>query len=157
MIAIPEASYSGCSKRSSFSPTQPGRPLHPPALSLPRQPLRPGTRLIPCKAAASEEARRYIPHFVWAVRPCNGSWRTEKPHQYFRPPRGSLRYVEPLSDARTTLADFFSILLERPIRRRRKSLQFRREPREATQPPPQPHVHDDQTLQRSQPGGPRPR
>src|SRR5436190_20053353 len=53
------------------------------------------------KAASSEEARRYVPHFVWAVRPCNGSWRTEKPRQYFRPPRGSIRYVEPLSEART--------------------------------------------------------
>ena len=38
------------------------------------------------KAAASEEAKRYKPHFVWAVRPCNGSWRTEKPLQCFRPP-----------------------------------------------------------------------
>src|SRR4029077_12246936 len=54
------------------------------------------------KAAASEGPRRYKPHFVWAVRPCNGSWRTEKPHQYFRPPRGSPLYVEPLNDARTT-------------------------------------------------------
>jgi hypothetical protein len=35
------------------------------------------------KAAASEGPRRYIPHFVWAVRPCNGSWRTEKPIQFF--------------------------------------------------------------------------
>jgi hypothetical protein len=69
----------------------------------------------------------------------------------------TLRYVEPLSDTTTTLADFFIILLERPIRRRRKSLQFRREPREATQQPPLPHVHDDRTPQRSQPGGPRPR
>ncbi len=31
---------------------QPRRLLHPPALSLPRQPLRPGTRLGPGKAAA---------------------------------------------------------------------------------------------------------
>jgi hypothetical protein len=77
----------------------------------PAQPWRVETRFVPCKAAASEEVRRYIPHFVWAVRPCNGSWRTEKPHQYFRPPRGSLPYVEPLSEARTPLADFFSILL----------------------------------------------
>jgi hypothetical protein len=65
------------------------------------------------KAAASEGPRRYIPHFVWAVRPCNGSWRTEKPHQFFPPPRGSLLYVEDLNDARTLLADFFSILLSR--------------------------------------------
>jgi hypothetical protein len=26
----------------------------------------------------SEEARRYVPHFVRAVRPSNGFWRTEK-------------------------------------------------------------------------------
>jgi len=43
---------------------------------------RPRTRLVPSKAAASEGARR------------------------------TLRYVEPLSEARTKLADFFSILLE---------------------------------------------
>jgi hypothetical protein len=47
-----------------------------------RQPLRPGTRLVPSKAAVSEEARH------------------------------TFRYVEPLSDTRTPLADFFSILLE---------------------------------------------
>ena len=47
----------------------------------PAQPWRVETRLPPSKAAASEEARR------------------------------TLRYVEPLSDARTKLADFFSILL----------------------------------------------
>jgi hypothetical protein len=40
------------------------------------------TRLVPSKAAVSEEARR------------------------------TLRYVEPLSDTRTPLAGFFSILLE---------------------------------------------
>jgi len=33
------------------------------------------------KAAASEEARRYKPHFVRAVRPYNRYWRTEKPLQ----------------------------------------------------------------------------
>ena len=77
----------GCSKRPRFSPAQPRRLLHPPALSLPRQPLRPGTRRSAGKAAASEAARRYVPHFVWAVRPCTVSWRTEKPFQCFRPPR----------------------------------------------------------------------
>jgi hypothetical protein len=41
------------------------------------------------KAAASEEARRYKLHFVRAVRPDNGSWRTEKPLQRFRPPKNS--------------------------------------------------------------------
>ena len=50
----------------------------------PTQPRRAKTRLVPSKAAASKEARR------------------------------TLRYVELLSDARTPLADFFSILLERP-------------------------------------------
>ncbi len=48
----------------------------------PAQPRRAETRHSAGKAAASEEARR------------------------------TLRYVEPLSDARTKLADFFSILLE---------------------------------------------
>jgi hypothetical protein len=43
----------GCSKRPDFSPAQPWRLFHPPALSLPRQPLRPRTRLVPSKAAAS--------------------------------------------------------------------------------------------------------
>ena len=60
------------------------RLLHPPALSLPRQPLCPGTRLIPSKAAASEGPQAY-----------------------------PLGYVEGLNDARTMLAGFFSILLER--------------------------------------------
>ena len=63
------------------------------------------------KAAASEGPRRYVPHFVWAVRPLDGSWRTEKPLQCYPHPRGSLGYVEGLNDARTPLADFFSILL----------------------------------------------
>ena len=42
----------GMLKKASFSPAQPRRILHPPALRLPRQPLRPGTRLVPSKAAA---------------------------------------------------------------------------------------------------------
>src|SRR5437879_13925528 len=56
----------GCSKRPDFSPARPRRAE---------------TRLVPSKAAASEEARR------------------------------TLRYVEPLRAARTKLADFFSIML----------------------------------------------
>ena len=43
----------GCSKRPDFPPAQPRRLLHPPALKLPRQPLRPGTRRSAGKAAAS--------------------------------------------------------------------------------------------------------
>ena len=30
-------------------------------------------------ARSREDLRRYKPHFVWAVRPCNEPWRTEKP------------------------------------------------------------------------------
>ena len=68
------------------------------------------------KAAASESPRRYKPHFVWAVRPYNRSWRTEKPLQWFRYPSGSHWYVEGLNEVRTKLAAFFSILpLERPF------------------------------------------
>ena len=46
-----------------------------------------------------------------AVRPCHRSWRTEKPLQCFRLPK---TLVEPLSEARTKLADFFSRLLVDP-------------------------------------------
>ena len=53
------------------------------AVFSPAQPRRAKTRRSTGKAAASEEARR------------------------------TLRYVEPLSEARTKLADFFSILLDR--------------------------------------------
>jgi hypothetical protein len=49
---------------------------------LTRPPRRAEMRLIPCKAAANEEAKR------------------------------TLRYVELLSEARMKLVDFFSILLE---------------------------------------------
>jgi hypothetical protein len=44
------------------------------------------------------------------VRPGNESWRTDKPLQYFEYARGFFN-VEPLSDARTSLTDFFSTLL----------------------------------------------
>ena len=33
----------------------------------------------PSTAVASEEPRKYRQHFEWAVRPSDGSWRTEKP------------------------------------------------------------------------------
>ena len=46
-------------KKTTFSPSQPWRIFHPPALSLPRQPLRPGTRLIPSKAATSHHLLLY--------------------------------------------------------------------------------------------------
>ena len=40
-------------KKSLFSSAQPWRLFHPPALSLPRQPPHPGTRLFPCGVLAS--------------------------------------------------------------------------------------------------------
>jgi len=43
---------------SDFSPAQPQRLFHPPALSLPRQTLRPGTHRSAGKAAVSEDSRR---------------------------------------------------------------------------------------------------
>src|SRR4029077_8958018 len=45
----------GCSECPTFSPSQPRRLLHPPALSLPRQTLRPGTRRSAGKAAGEQE------------------------------------------------------------------------------------------------------
>ena len=45
-----------------------------------------------------EEVR---PALCVAVRPLNESWRTENPLQEFRHPRGSVKYVELLSEART--------------------------------------------------------
>ena len=47
-----EKHRTGCSKSPDFSPTQPWRLFHPPAQSLPRQTLCPGTRLVPSNAAA---------------------------------------------------------------------------------------------------------
>jgi hypothetical protein len=60
------------------------------------------------KAAASEEARRYGPHFVGPFARTIGLGERKSPSSAFDF-RGTL--VEPLSDARTPLADFFSILL----------------------------------------------
>jgi hypothetical protein len=54
-LAVCGKTHAGCSKSPDFSPAQPWRLFHPPALSLPRQTLRPGTRLVPGKAAASEQ------------------------------------------------------------------------------------------------------
>src|SRR6185503_19902072 len=75
----------------------------------PAQPQRAQTRCSAGKAAASEEARRYLPHFVrpFTLHMIPGERKT--PLSIL----GSLRrypHVEPLTDARTMLADFFSIL-----------------------------------------------
>jgi hypothetical protein len=62
-------------KKATFSPAQPWRLFHPPALSLPRQPLRPGTRLVPDKAAASND-----------LLPYRGGWDDPNCAQCFHPP-----------------------------------------------------------------------
>jgi len=54
------------------------------------------------EAAASEEARRYHPHFVWPFARRMGLGERKI----------SSSNSEPLSDARTMLADVFSILKE---------------------------------------------
>ncbi|MDZ4854229.1 MAG: hypothetical protein SGJ26_05105, partial [Nitrospirota bacterium] len=81
------------------------------------QPRRAKTRRSAGKAAASEEARRYGPHFVGPFARAIDLGERKSPSSA----SDFLKIlVEPLSDARTPLADFFSILLstrrERPIR-----------------------------------------
>ena len=100
-------------EKPDVSPAQPCQLLHPPALSLPRQPLHPGTRLAPNKAAASEEARRYGPHFVkpFAHKMDLAEWKIPSSVSGLQK---TIFHVEPLSDARTKLTGFFSILLRQP-------------------------------------------
>jgi hypothetical protein len=50
--AITEDHFRRMLKKATISPSQPWRLFHPLALSLPRQPLSPETRLVPGKAAA---------------------------------------------------------------------------------------------------------
>ena len=72
-VIVPEFS-AGCSKRPDFSPAQPWQLFHPPALNLPRQPLRPGTRLVPSKAAT---LRMTLFHASRLTAPLRArSWRT---------------------------------------------------------------------------------
>ena len=111
-------------------PAQPWRSFHPPALSLPKQTLYPGTRRSTGKAAASEEARRYVSHFVgpFALLRDLGERKSPSSGSDFR-----TTLIEPLSDARTMhgkwrvlvrrgwageKSDFFSILLKRSDRYR---------------------------------------
>src|SRR5512141_2531524 len=63
------------------------------------------------KAAASEDRRRYRPHFVGPFARTNGSWRTEKLPPVLPTSENLDRYVEDLSDARTTLAGVFNSFL----------------------------------------------
>jgi hypothetical protein len=95
-VALTHEQLAGCSKRPAFSPAQPWRAE---------------TRLVPGKAAASEETRRYVPHFVEPfVRVIDlGVRESPSSASDFR-----TTLVEPLSDAITPLADFFSTLLVDP-------------------------------------------
>jgi hypothetical protein len=61
-----------------------------------------GSKWPSSQAAASEEARRYRPHFVWPFARRMGLGERKTPSST----------SEPLSDARTKLADVFSILLK---------------------------------------------
>src|ERR1041384_6980077 len=61
------------------------------------------------KAAASEEARRYVPHIVCGRSPLQQVLANGKGPLVF--PISEKLNVEPLSEGRTPLADFFSILL----------------------------------------------
>jgi hypothetical protein len=65
-------------------------------------------------AAASKEARRYVPHFVGPFAPRMDVGERINPSGVsdFRK-----TLIEPLSDASTLLADFFSILLVNDFRR----------------------------------------
>ena len=72
-VAQQENIPAGCSKGPDFSPSQPWRLFHPPALRLPRQTLHPGTRLIPSKAAANY-------HFI------RGGWDDPTCAQLSHPP-----------------------------------------------------------------------
>ena len=85
----------GCSKSPDISPARPRLAK---------------TRRSAGKAAASEEARRYKPHFVWPFTPRMDLGERISPASV-SDLRKVLFNVEPLSDARTLLADFFSVLL----------------------------------------------
>ena len=92
----------GCSKSPDFSPTRPRQLFHPPALSLPRQPLHPWTRRSAGKAAASYHvlrggwdnpncARCSHPPTHWHAETCHLPGRGPSDSRTF--PRGSRQIV----------------------------------------------------------------
>ena len=76
-----------------------------------KKPSRRILKSLSSKAAASEDRRRYPPHFV-ELFPRTVDLGEPKSPYIDSDLRESLRYVEDLNDARTTLAGFFSILLK---------------------------------------------
>ena len=99
-------------KWPDFSPSQPRRLLHPPAQSLPSQPLCPGTRLVPGKAVASEQRLPFQACSCTLPRMARRSPPLRASNEGLLRPRvaraqGTHRAIPPL------LADFFSILLDR--------------------------------------------
>jgi len=67
----------GCSKRLDFSPAQPWRLFHPPALSLPKQSLRPETHLFPSEGLPNST---YPSFKEWPRLPFTA--RIERAHSY---------------------------------------------------------------------------
>ena len=82
MSGTTEYDPAGYSKSPDVSPAQPWRATSPTRLSLPRQPPRPWTRLIPSKAAASDH--HYLPRGWLDESPTARSFLT-------RPPTGTPR------------------------------------------------------------------
>ena len=76
-----------CTPRTRGAP--PRRMLKTPLIS-PTQPRRAETRRSAGKAAGESKPEEVPTALREAVRPHNGSWRTEKHLQYFRPPRISI-------------------------------------------------------------------
>jgi hypothetical protein len=70
-------------KQSLVSPAQPRQLLHPPAPSLPRQPLCPGTRLFPCSVLPSFRPSNGDP----AASPLGGAHRLGAPYSSYRAPQ----------------------------------------------------------------------
>ena len=79
-VANQQNGHTGCSKRPDFAPAA--------------QPRRAETCLARSKAAGESKPEEVPTALRGAGRPYNGSWRTERPLQQFRPPRlliGTLR------------------------------------------------------------------
>src|SRR5437016_2768099 len=109
----------GCSKRPDFSPTQPWRLLHPPALSLPRQTLRPETRLSQARPPRVKP-RGGTHRTLWGRSPLEWILANGKAPTVIPASEKLFLNVEGLNDARTKLEACFSILLVEGERNRSK-------------------------------------
>ena len=91
--------------RAVTQDAQKGKTSHPP------QPRRAETRLVPSKAAGESKPEEVPTALRGAGRPYMDLGERKNPSST-SDLRESLRYVEDFNESRTTLADFFSILLE---------------------------------------------